>query len=213
MYVSTETLAPFSRASEYLTGPPQKNNTAGNLMPTQDRHGLTPWLTSTPNGLQLNSLVNVKNQTFFSGSDLNNGVLAFQADSSTTKFLTQPDGDTAVTCSTIQMMSARETEFFTHSPTLIRSNQSFSESTLPQLKAVNSSRKSGTLFANLHQRFSRRTTLSSLTRCLHRSQMNPTSDVSGNTIVSTSSDLDLLNLLTRKKSLKQTPTLSANGLA
>ena len=50
-------------------------------------------------------------------------------------------------------------------------------------------------------------------RCLLRFLTNLTSDVSGNTTVSTSSDLDLLSSLKRKKSLNLMPTLSANGSA
>ena len=50
-------------------------------------------------------------------------------------------------------------------------------------------------------------------RCLLRFLTNPTSDVSGNTTVSTSLDLDLLSSLTRRTSLNLMLTLSANGSA
>ena len=211
MSVSTETRAPCSRALKSLIGPLQKSNTVGNSMHTQDKHGLTPWLISTLNGLPCSLQANVKSLMFFSGSDLNSGVLVCQADSSTTKSLTQQDGDTVVTCSTIQTMSVKETEFFTLSLTLIRSSPSFSVLTQPLPKAVNSSRKSGTLFANLPPRFLRRMISSSHMKCHLRSRTSPTSDVSGNTTVSISSDLDSLNLLTRRRSLNLMLTLSANG--
>lgn len=89
----------------------------------QDKRGQTLCMISTRNGLQPNLLVNVKNQTCCSGSDLNNGEPVCQPDSSTMRSQTQPDGDTVAICLMILTMIAKETEFFTHSLTATNNNQ------------------------------------------------------------------------------------------
>ena len=148
MFVSTETHAPCSRVSKYPTGQLPKKNTDGSSTPTLDKHGPMLCTISTQNGLLCNLQVNVKNQTFCNGSDLNNGVVVSPQDFSTTKFHSQPDGDTAVTCSMIKTTNVSVTEFSTHSLTVIKNNQLSSVLTQPLLRDVNTSRENGTIFAN-----------------------------------------------------------------
>jgi hypothetical protein len=71
-------------------------------------------------------------------------------DFSTTKFPSQPDGDTAATCSMIKTTNVSVTEFSTHSLTVTKNNQLSSALTQPQLKVANTSRENGTIFANSH---------------------------------------------------------------
>ena len=157
-------------------------------MPTLDKHGRTQCTISTQSGLLHSSLASARNQTCFSGSDLNSGVLVSQPDFSTTKSQTQLDGDTEAICSTTTQMFVSVTEFCTPSPMEIRSTQLFSELIHPLPKAVNSSKKNGTLFANLPQKFSRKTTSFSPTKCQHKFQLSPISDACGNTTASISLD-------------------------
>jgi hypothetical protein len=148
MFVSTETHAPFSRVSRYQTGQLPKNNTDGSSTLTPDKPGPTLCTISTQNGLLCNSQENVKNQMFFNGSDLNNGVVVSPQDFSTMKSHSQPDGDTAATCSMIKTTNVSVTEFSTHSLTVIKNNQLSSVLTQPLLRDVNTSRENGTIFAN-----------------------------------------------------------------
>lgn len=138
MLPSTEDQELFSRVSKSQIGLLLRRDTAGSLMLTQDKLGKMLFMIFTLNGLPPNSLVKDKNQTLLNGSDSNNGVRVTPQDFSTMKSPNQPGSDMVVISRTLRKNS-------THSLMLIKIKSLSSESTPPQLKEENFSRKNGKL--------------------------------------------------------------------
>merc|ERR1719163_1672476 len=149
MFPSIEDQEPFSRVSRFQTGPPPNKETDGKSMLTQDKHGTTPCMSSTPSGPQCNSGVKDKNQTLLSGLDSSNGVRELLLDSSTTRSPTQLGSDTMV-------ISTTQRKFFTLSLAEIKTNKLFLVWTLLLRREELLSRLSGMPLAKWPQKSSRR---------------------------------------------------------
>lgn len=130
MFVSTDNLAQSSRVSKFQNGLLLKSITAGKLMSTLALPGITQCTICIQNGLLNNFQENVKNQTFYNGSVLNNGVMVLVAASFTTRFHNwqeqNPGGEMEVISSKMRMMIAKLTANYFHSLMLIKAETSFS---------------------------------------------------------------------------------------
>lgn len=197
-FVSTDNHVLCSRDSRFQTGLLLRNNTDGNMMPTHVKHGTTLCKIYTLNGHLCHLLANVKNPTFFNGSDVSNTDAASVADFSTTKYqtLTTTDhgGYSVDICLSRKAMNANKTNSSTHSPMPTKIEISIGVLTLQLLKVVRLSRLSGMLWVKWHQNLLKRKTWFSLMKSKNTCQLNPISDVFGNITVNTASVLDSLNL-------------------
>merc|ERR1711990_508116 len=184
---STDSLVPFSRDSEFLTGLLPRSTTAGSMMLTPELPGTTLCMTSTLNGLLLSSRESLaRSLTLSNGSETSSLERDSPPDFSTTRELSLRGTDMEDICLRTTNLKLRERRSSTLSPTLTSSPRLYSAWIPPLKKAELLTESNMKYLLSWLLRSSRWRTSPSLMSLRPPELTSLTSEESGNTTVTTS---------------------------